>query len=72
MADDIANWLAELGLGKYTGLFAENEITVEALPYLTENDLKELGLPMGPRKIIANGIVDLAAPTSPSPRVRSL
>ena len=70
MADDVANWLAELGLGKYTRLFAENEITVEALPHLTEDDLKELGLPMGPRKIIANRIADLAAPTSLSENAR--
>ena len=70
MADDVANWLAELGLGKYIRLFAENEITVEALPHLTEDDLKELGLPMGPRKIIANRIADLAAPTSLSENAR--
>ncbi len=64
MADDIASWLEELGLGKYANMFAENEITVDALPHLTQDDLKELGLPMGPRKIIAAAIADLAAPTS--------
>ena len=64
MADDITSWLEELGLGKYASIFAENEITVDALPHLTESDLKELGLPMGPRKIIATAIADLAAPTS--------
>ncbi len=64
MADDIASWLEELGLGKYANMFAENEITIDALPHLTQDDLKELGLPMGPRKIIAAAIADLAAPTS--------
>jgi class 3 adenylate cyclase/tetratricopeptide (TPR) repeat protein len=66
MADKIASWLAELGLGKYVGLFAENEITFDALPHLTESDLRELGLPMGPRKILASGIAELTAPASPS------
>ena len=39
MADDIASWLAELGLGKYAKIFSENEITFDALPHLTQDDL---------------------------------
>lgn len=57
---DIGRWLEGLGLGKYAAAFAEAEIDLAALPHLTENDLKELGLPIGPRrKILA------AAPTAP-------
>jgi class 3 adenylate cyclase/tetratricopeptide (TPR) repeat protein/ABC-type transport system involved in cytochrome c biogenesis ATPase subunit len=47
---DIKNWLAELGLGKYVSAFAEAEIELTDLIHLTDDDLKELGLPMGPRR----------------------
>ncbi|KIN76933.1 adenylate/guanylate cyclase domain-containing protein [Sulfitobacter mediterraneus] len=50
MADSILRWLEENGLEKYSDVFIENEITVHELHDLTEDDLKELGLPMGPRK----------------------
>ncbi len=66
MADDIGRWLEGLGLGKYASMFAENEITFDALPHLTQDDLKELGLPMGPRKVVAAAIAGLAAPASPA------
>ncbi len=62
MADDIRCWLEGLGLGKYAEVFTENEITFHALPHLTDDDLKELGLPMGPRKIVAAAIASLAVP----------
>ena len=51
---DIAKWLAMLGLQKYLSVFETAEIDLASLPYLTENDLKNLGLPIGPiRKVIA-------------------
>ena len=65
MAEDIGQWLEELGLGKFATVFAEAEITFDALPHLTQDDLKELGLPMGPRKIVSAAIAELAAPASP-------
>ena len=49
---DIAGWLSSLGLGRYSTTFAENEITPEALPHLSDTDLKELGLRMGARKLV--------------------
>jgi class 3 adenylate cyclase/predicted ATPase len=52
MVEEVDCWLARLGLGKYATLFAENEITVDVLPDLTDADLKELGLPLGARKKI--------------------
>ena len=52
---DVAEWLTNLGLGKYATTFAENEIDFEAARHLTDDDLRELGLPMGPRrKILAS------------------
>ena len=59
MADDINRWLDEIGLARYAGLFAANEIDLATLPHLSESDLKELGLPMGPRKTLLAAIADL-------------
>ncbi|MGE0661289.1 MAG: adenylate/guanylate cyclase domain-containing protein, partial [Reyranellaceae bacterium] len=50
MADDLESWLAGLDLAKYAGAFAENEVTLSDLPHLTDDDLKEIGLPVGPRR----------------------
>jgi class 3 adenylate cyclase/predicted ATPase len=71
MAVDIGGWLEPLGLAKYAELFAANEIDLAALQHLTEGDLKELGLPMGPRKKILAALAvleptDVARAGSPS------
>ena len=62
--DDLHKWLDELGLGKYAGVFAENEIDLGDIPHLTEEDLREIGLPMGPRKRIL-GAAPTLSPTDP-------
>jgi hypothetical protein len=50
----IADWLEKLGLGQYAQRFAENDIDVSVLPHLTDQDLKDMGVPLGPRqKILA-------------------
>lgn len=46
----LAAWLASHDLGAYAEAFARNEITLRDLPLLSDADLRELGLPMGPRK----------------------
>jgi class 3 adenylate cyclase/tetratricopeptide (TPR) repeat protein len=56
---DVARWLRELGLEKYVDAFSANEIDFRALPELTEDDLKELGLPIGPRRIVMKALVSL-------------
>ena len=50
MSSQVETWLSELGLSKYAQAFADAEIDPDALPHLTEDDLKELGLPIGPRR----------------------
>ena len=40
----VAEWLQKLGLGQYAQRFAENDISFSILPYLTDQDLKELGV----------------------------
>jgi class 3 adenylate cyclase/predicted ATPase len=52
----IADWLAKLDLGQYAQRFAENAIDVSVLQYLTDEDLKELGLPLGHRRKILAAI----------------
>jgi hypothetical protein len=45
---DIATWLATLGLEKYSDAFIANEVDLATLSHLTDQDLRELGLPLGP------------------------
>jgi predicted ATPase/class 3 adenylate cyclase len=56
MAGDIEQWLEGLGLGKYAGVFAENDVDFRALPHLDRDDLKELGVSLGHRKVILAAI----------------
>ncbi|CAL1357229.1 unnamed protein product [Linum trigynum] len=44
--------LHSLGLGKYAIIFKAEEVDMHALKQMGESDLKELGIPMGPRKKI--------------------
>ena len=53
---DVAAWLRDLGLERYAPAFLDAEITPEALPELTDADLRELGLPLGPRKVVLKAI----------------
>jgi class 3 adenylate cyclase len=48
----IADWLEKLDLGQYAERFAENEIDVSVLPHLTDQDLKDIGIPLGHRRKI--------------------
>ena len=56
MLHDIGAWLEELELGKYREAFAENGVDFRALPYLTEDDLRELGVLLGHRRILLAAI----------------
>jgi hypothetical protein len=47
---DIVRWLSELGMEKYDSAFSDAEVKFSDLQYLTEEDLKEIGLPLGPRR----------------------
>jgi class 3 adenylate cyclase/tetratricopeptide (TPR) repeat protein len=57
----IAEWLASLGLSEYAHRFAENYIDARVLPDLTDEDLKELGVPLGHRRKILRAIAELDA-----------
>ena len=59
----IRRWLSDLGLGHYTDLFESNRVDVDVLKDLTDQDLKDLEVPLGDRK----RILKAAADTEPSP-----
>src|SRR5689334_1172868 len=56
----IADWLEKLGMSEYVELFAENRINISALRYLTDQDLKDIGIPLGHRRIMQAAISELA------------
>ncbi len=58
---DIAAWLRGLGLERYEPVFRDNEIDAAVLPELTDEHLKELGLPLGPRLKLLKAIATLYA-----------
>lgn len=47
--DDLAQWLEKLGLQRYARLFAENDVDLDALPHLSDDELRELGVTLGHR-----------------------
>jgi class 3 adenylate cyclase len=67
---DVEAWLTDLGLGRYIAAFREAEIEAATLFDLNEDDLREIGLPLGPRKLVLKAIARLnetdAPPPSPS------
>jgi class 3 adenylate cyclase/tetratricopeptide (TPR) repeat protein len=65
----IAEWLEKLGMSEYAQGFAENGITAEALRHLTDQDLKDIGVLLGHRRIMLAAIGDLAGapPAVPKP-----
>lgn len=61
MAHNIEQWLKELGLVKYVTLFAEQEVDFEIVSDLTDEDLKDLQIPLGPRKKLLRAIAALGS-----------
>jgi class 3 adenylate cyclase/tetratricopeptide (TPR) repeat protein len=59
----IAEWLASLGLSEYAQRFAENYIDASVLPDLTDQDLAELGVPLGHRRKMLRAIAELDGAT---------
>ena len=62
--EDVAAWLQGLGLERYAPAFRDNEIDGDALPKLSAEDLKHLGVVLGGhRRRLLDAIVEgLAAP----------
>jgi predicted ATPase/class 3 adenylate cyclase/predicted negative regulator of RcsB-dependent stress response len=65
----IAEWLAKIGLERYTPAFIDNDIDVEVLRYLTDADLEKIGVSLGHRRKLLAAIAELggsiATPAQP-------
>ena len=57
---EIADWLEQLGMSEYAARFAENGINVATLPHLTDQDLKDIGVLLGHRRMMLAAISKLA------------
>src|SRR5262245_4413040 len=62
---DIGGWLQSLGLEQYEAVFRENAIDVDVLHDLTEDHLREMGLPLGARLKLLKAITALAPGAAP-------
>jgi class 3 adenylate cyclase/predicted ATPase len=61
--DDVAKWLADIGLGEHAALFAEQNIDLSVVPDLTEQDLRDLGLSVGHRRRLLRAAAELKGPS---------
>ncbi|MBL6953511.1 MAG: AAA family ATPase [Alphaproteobacteria bacterium] len=61
MTDSIRDWLAALELEHLTTVFEEHQIDLRDFALLSDDDLKELGLALGPRRRILNAITKSAS-----------
>ena len=59
----IADWLDRIGLQQYVPLFEQHKIDLDVLAQLTDEDLKELEIPLGDRKRFRAGISLITAAT---------
>jgi class 3 adenylate cyclase/predicted ATPase len=66
---DIGGWLQSLGLEQYEAVFRENAIDADVLHDLTEDHLREMGLPLGARLKLLKAISALAPGAEPTPVV---
>ena len=61
MAQDVRQWLEDLGLGEYADAFEENAVDSDVLPSLTNDDLKDIGVTaVGKRRKLLNAIANLS------------
>ena len=58
----IADWLEKLGMSEYAQRFAENGIGFAALRHLTDQDLKDIGVLLGHRRIMLAAIQEFGSP----------
>jgi hypothetical protein len=60
----IADWLEKLGVSEYSERFSENKIDVSVLRHLTDQDLNEIGVPLGHRRKMLAAISEFLLPRS--------
>ena len=62
---DLESWLRSLGLERYEPIFRENAIDADLLHDLTEDHLREMGLPLGVRLKLRKAISALVPGAEP-------
>lgn len=60
MPPGVRKWLLELELEHLAPVFEENEVGVRDLPLLSDDDLKELGIALGPRRRLLRAFSTIA------------
>jgi class 3 adenylate cyclase/predicted ATPase len=62
----IAEWLAKIGLERYAAAFLHNDIDMSVLRYLTDADFEKIGVSLGHRRKLLAAIAEIAGgkPTS--------
>lgn len=63
VADGIATWLEEIGLGAHVEAFVENGIDRDILSELSDSDLADLGLNLGDRRRLQRALRDSLSET---------
>jgi class 3 adenylate cyclase/tetratricopeptide (TPR) repeat protein len=63
---ELGGWLRNLGLAQYEAIFRENAIDTDILHDLTEDHLREMGLPLGARLKLLKAISALASGAEPN------
>jgi len=56
----IAEWLAKIGLERYAAAFVDNDIDMSVLRYLTDADLEKIGVSLGHRRKLLAAIAEIA------------
>ena len=67
MSLNVRKWLEARGAGQYADSFEAHEIDGEALLGLTDEHLKQLGIPLSHRAKLLRAIAELSPVTSPTP-----
>ena len=53
---EVEKWLVRLGLSSYNELFEQHQIDFDTLRLLSDGDLREMGIPIGPRRKIVKSL----------------
>jgi class 3 adenylate cyclase len=61
---DIRTWLGSLGLDQYEAVFREHRIEIDLLPELTDQHLRDMGVPLGHRLRMLRALRQIAGDAS--------
>ena len=65
LSDTLIAWLKRLGLEQYGKVFKDNDVDLKSLAYLTDQDLRDLGLSLGHRRILLASLKDPGSEPAP-------